>query len=465
MQLVVMAGGKGTRLWPLSRESFPKQFIKIINDRSLFQETLLRHNFIQTTPIIITNKEYKYIVQDQLKEIDVKAEIILEPIPRNTATCAILAATIAKQKKQKSVILVSSDHYISSPDQEYSESIISAEKISHSRNVITIGIKPTFPSTGYGYIKTNNSKEGEALLVDCFVEKPELSFAQKYYYNISYWWNTGIFVFDTEIFLHMSQSLYYEDYNLIQNAYSYADYSNSFCTLNKEYFEKIKLDSIDYAFMEKIKNIALIPAKFQWSDVGSWNAMKDISEVDYFGNHVSGNVELFGTKNCIVHNTNDRLIVAGQIQDTIIVNTDDAVLILPESDHQEVKSIVESLKNKNIKQASQNNIVYRPWGYYSVITLSEMYQVKKITVLPGRKLSLQYHKYRSEHWVIVQGVAEVQIGEKILELYENDSTYIPKGMKHRLTNIGERLLQIIEVQTGHYLGEDDIIRLKDEYGR
>ena len=466
---VVLSGGCGSRLWPLSRASYPKQFLTLNGEHSLLQQTLLRLKGLETTlPIIVTHEDYRFLVAEQLRQIDVEpSAIILEPARRNTASAITLAALQALKvcpEEQKSLLLIlSSDHHIADTSA-FQKSILTAVPDAESGRLITFGVAPTHPETGYGYLKATHAKNKAAVPVAAFVEKPDLKTAEGYLQSGDYLWNAGIFLFQTKKLLteleQHAPSIPEHCQKALDNAVSDLD----FIRVNKEYFMACPDISIDYSLLEKSSCVSVARLQSSWSDIGSWSALKQLRNDDEQGNSSHGDTLLVNSHNNYVHSTN-RLIATIGIENLIIVDSDDALLVAHQNQSQNIGIIVTQLKEQNRSEASQHNTVYRPWGSYRSIDSDQRFQCKRITVNPGATLSLQSHQHRAEHWVVVTGTAEVTRGDETFNLYENESTFIPAGMKHRLANKGKIPLELIEVQSGSYLGEDDIIRYKDIYGR
>ena len=469
MKTVILAGGSGTRLFPLSRKNLPKQFLKILDNRSFFQKTVERTLKTVKDPkdvVILTNKEYIFHIKNQLKEININLEdisIITEPVGRNTAPAVALAVKYFIEKENiplnDTFFITPSDHIIE-PTDKFVEYIKKAEKAAKEGYIITFGIKPTKPETGYGYIESGE-KIDEFYKAKKFHEKPSLEKAIEYLAKGNFYWNSGMFVFTVETILQELKKYSNEIYQAIEE--------NTFENLINN-FGNMPDISIDYAVMEKSDKVAVIPIDIIWSDIGSWDSVYEISQKDENNNVKIGNVLDIDTKNSLIIGK-ERLIAAVGIDDLMIVETDDAIVILKREEGQRVREIVSRIKeDKRFKDlAEYHTTVYRPWGSYTELEKDERYRIKKITVIPGESLSLQMHYHRSEHWIVVKGTAKVEIEEngEIKEYYvhENESIYVPKTTKHRLTNPGKIPLELIEVQVGEYVGEDDIVRFQDSYGR
>ena len=469
---IILSGGSGTRLWPLSRESFPKQYIDVMQDsaNSMLQITYQRLIGLKnlTEPIIICNKEHRFIVAEQFREINVKRKsIILEPCARNTAPAIALGALKALELNKDPVLLIlSSDHQVKDPFKFkdcIKKGIISALE----NKLVVFGINPTSPETGYGYIKAtqpyekNNQKK---LDIEEFVEKPNYETALKLIEDKRYLWNSGIFLFKANVIINELKKF---EPNIIENCIAAIRKEKNdldFQRIDKTEFEKCPSISIDYAVFEKTKIGSVIPMDAGWSDLGNWNSIWQNSPKNSNGNVTNGNVILKNSEKCYLR-SEDRLLVGIGLKNIIAVQTGDATLIADQKESQKIKNVVEELNKKNIKAGHEHQKVFRPWGYYKQISEGENWKVKEIFVKPNSSLSLQLHNFRSEHWVVVSGVANVQIGDSFFILKKNESIYVPVKEKHKLTNSSGQPLSIIEVQNGSYLGEDDIKRFEDLYGR
>ncbi len=469
---IILCGGSGSRLWPMSRQSFPKQFLSFnfTDGYSLLQRTQKRIEKIRNmqNPILICNEEHRFIVAEQMREIGVKPNgIILEPFGRNTAPAITIAALKALEiYDDPNLLILSSDHQIDNLDK-FSEVIEKGLEFSISRFLVTFGILPTSPEVGYGYIKSEkalNKTKIEGSKIDCFVEKPDQKKAEIFIKDNRYSWNSGIFMFKASSILEELKNFSPE---LVKNCNLSLDkklFDLDFQRLDKDAFRACPNISVDVAVLEKTRKAVVLPLNAGWSDIGSWDFVWKISKKDSNGNVVEGNVIEKNTKNSYL-NSQNRMIAAIGLNNLIVIETRDAVLVANKNQSQEVKNIVNTLNEKKIPQGLEHQKCFRPWGSYELLVKESKWQVKLIEVKAGERLSLQKHKFRSEHWVIVSGIAKVEIDGTEMILKENQSSYIPLGSKHRLSNPGLNILKIIEVQSGSYLGEDDIERFDDNYGR
>ena len=463
---VILSGGSGTRLWPLSRKLHPKQFIELMGKTTLFQEAVLRLPESIESPLIICNEEHRFLAAEQLREINKEPKnIILEPVGRNTAPAIALAALKSIKESEDAILLVlSADHLIQDMDK-FHQAIALATKQAEQNKLVTFGIVPNKIETGYGYIKANISKNKNYYDIDEFVEKPDYKTAKKYVDSGGYFWNSGMFMFKASVYLSELEKYEPEILSACQKSCQTEFYDLDFIRLNEQEFLKCPSQSIDYAVMEKTKNASMVVLDANWNDVGSWTALWDSQVKDNNDNLVVGDVILDKVSDTYVHSTSNRLVSVIGLSNLIVVDTQDAVLVTNKEHAQDVKNIVEKIKKSGRLESDQHRKIFRPWGYYDSIDRGEGFQVKRILVNPGQKLSLQKHNHRSEHWVVVKGKAQVTCGEKTFQLIENQSTYISLGKVHRLENIEDTPLEIIEIQTGSYLGEDDIIRIDDDYER
>lgn len=458
---VILSGGAGTRLWPLSRELMPKQFLKLAGDRTLLQETARR---LGEAPVVVCNFEHRFIVAEQLREEGTEARaIVIEPVGRNTAPAAAAAALmLAESDPDVLMLLMPSDHQITDVEA-FRRAVDTAVPLARSGLMVTFGITPTGPNTGYGYIKRGEALAG-GFRVERFVEKPDLVTAQAYVDSGDYTWNSGIFLLPVSVFLAELDQFAPEIKSGSALALAKGQRDLFFFRLDEAAFGAVQSRSIDYAVMEPSSKVAVVPVDMGWSDIGSWSALWQESPRDDDGNVMLGDVLSVGSENCYLR-SQDRLVAAVGVRDLVIIATDDAVLVADKSRDQEVKAVVEALKRDGRPEAVQGTRGWRPWGWYQTIEQGERFKVKQIHVDPGAKLSLQKHWHRSEHWVVVRGTAFVTCGETSFVLRENESTFIPAGTVHRLENPGKVPLRLIEVQSGEYVGEDDIVRIEDDYGR
>lgn len=476
MKAIILAGGSGTRLWPLSRRNYPKQFLKLNGGQSLLQQTAERLlKVMQPEDIIVmTNSEYKFHVIADLEDISpaILKNIILEPSRRNTAPAIVLALKYCMEKLncgQDEVLFVSPSDHIIEPDEKFAEYIRMAGKIARKGHIVTFGIKPLSPETGYGYIKVKargakyeareakdegRKTESEYFEVEKFTEKPDLKTAEEYIKDGSYYWNSGMFAFRAGTITREFQE---------HAPGIYKRFNASFDMVISD-FKNMPDISIDYAIMEKSKKVVTMPLDIHWNDIGSWDSMFDVFKEDADKNVTVGDVITVDTRDTLVM-ADKRLIATVGLENLLVVETDDAILIAKRGDSQKVKDVVELLKAKGRIEAEEHRTIYRPWGEYTILEEGPRYKIKRIVVKPGERLSLQMHYHRSEHWIVVSGTAKVAIGDREIFIHENESAYVPKSTSHRLENPGKVALELIEVQNGEYVGEDDIERFDDIYGR
>jgi mannose-1-phosphate guanylyltransferase/mannose-6-phosphate isomerase len=465
---VILSGGSGTRLWPLSRKLYPKQLLPMLGGaNSLLQETALRASRVApgSFPVVVTNEQHRFIVGAQLAEAGVKAgSIILEPVARNTAPAVVVAALKAMSGGDDPVLLIlPADHYIGDA-LSFVDAVETGAKSASKGALVTFGIIPSQAETGYGYIRKRGDCEDGAWSVDTFVEKPDLRTAEAYVESGEYLWNSGMFMFQASAFLDELARLQPEMLEVCRLALEQGRQDLDFLRLDADAFGACPADSIDYAVMEKTDKAMVVPMTCQWNDVGSWSAMHEVRPKDLLGNACTGDVVIEDTKGCYLHSTS-RLVAVVGLENVALIETKDAVLAAPLDRVQDVKMIVEALRGSGRSEADAHCKIFRPWGNYEGVDLGGRHQVKRITVYPGQILSLQKHYHRAEHWIVVKGTAIVTKGDETVMLGEDQSTYIPLGTVHRLENPGKVNLELIEVQTGSYLGEDDIVRLEDVYGR
>lgn len=463
IQPVILSGGSGTRLWPLSREAYPKQFLPLAGELTMLQATWKRVAPIAARgPLVIANEEHRFVAAEQLQQVGAEpAAIILEPVGRNTAPAIAVAALEATRDGADALLLVlPSDHVITN-ETAFRSAVQAAAAAAEAGKLVTFGIVPTGPETGYGYIK---AADGQGLrAVERFVEKPDLGTATGYVSSGQYYWNSGMFLFKASRYVQELERFQPTMLAGSRQAWQQARRDADFTRLDKDAFTAVPSDSIDYAVMEKTADAVVIPLDAGWNDVGSWTALRDVSQQDGDGNAHQGDVIAIDCRNTYAYA--QRLVALVGLDDVVVVETDDAVLVGKADRMQDVKTVVAQLKAEGRSEATWHRKVYRPWGAYDSIDNGERFQVKRITVKPGGTLSLQMHHHRAEHWIVVSGTAEVTRGDEVILLSENQSTYIPLGVTHRLRNPGKLPLELIEVQSGSYLGEDDIVRFEDTYGR
>ncbi|UNK56460.1 mannose-1-phosphate guanylyltransferase/mannose-6-phosphate isomerase [Pseudoxanthomonas daejeonensis] len=460
---VILSGGSGTRLWPLSRESYPKQFLPLTGELTMLQATWHRVAPIAgQAPLVIANEEHRFVAAEQLQQVGAKPQaIVLEPMGRNTAPAIAIAAFEATRNGDDALLLVLPSDHVIGDEEAFQRTVKEAVPAAAAGKLVTFGIVPAGPETGYGYIKAGGGSEVRA--VERFVEKPDLATAQAYVESGEYFWNSGMFLFKASRYLEELRKFNAAILDASRSAWEKAKRDADFVRLDKEAFAKVPSDSIDYAVMEKTSDAALIPLDAHWSDVGSWTALRDVSPQDGDGNAHHGDVIAVDCRNTYAYG--ERLIALVGLDDVVVVETADAVLVGRGERMQEVKEVVARIKRDKRSEATWHRKVYRPWGAYDSIDNGDRFQVKRISVKPGATLSLQMHHHRAEHWIVVSGTAEVTRGDEVILLTENQSTYIPLGVTHRLKNPGKLPLELIEVQSGSYLGEDDIVRFEDTYGR
>ncbi|MDQ2078052.1 mannose-1-phosphate guanylyltransferase/mannose-6-phosphate isomerase [Marinimicrobium sp. ABcell2] len=465
---VILAGGSGTRLWPLSRQHYPKQLLKLFGDRTMLQQTLLRLEGLPDLgdPVVVCNEEHRFMVAEQLQEIgQSKAAILLEPLARNTAPALALAAVKAQTMAENPTLLVLAADHVINDVPLFHQAVATAVSAAEAGHLVTFGVEPTRPETGYGYIKTQHDKGAQSYFpVQQFAEKPDLATAQSYLAQGGYYWNSGMFVFQAEGFLAELESYSPDVLAAAQKSYQEAVSDLDFVRVDRDAFAAAPNISIDYAVMENSEKVVCVPFTAGWSDVGCWQSFWELSDKDEQGNSFVGDSIDVGSTDTLVF-SQDKLVATIGVNNLMVINTPDAVLVADKSAAQEVKAVIAKIQQQNRTEHLQHREIYRPWGCYDSVDEGTRYQVKRITVKPGARLSLQMHYHRAEHWIVVRGTAEVQKGDETLLLSENESTFIPVGMRHRLSNPGKIPLELIEVQSGPYLGEDDIQRFDDNYGR
>jgi mannose-1-phosphate guanylyltransferase/mannose-6-phosphate isomerase len=463
---VILCGGSGSRLWPASRESYPKQFLAFTGDKSLFQDTIARVTGPEfDKPIIVTGADYRFLVAEQVRAVGVTADLVLEPMRRDSCAAVTAAAEIAASRNPDAIVLVlAADHAI--PDKaDFLAHVARGVAGAEAGRIVTFGIRPTAPATGYGYIRPGAAIPGAegVAAIEAFVEKPDEATAQRYVAE-GYLWNSGNFLFAAKVFLSEARRLAPEIAGPVAKAVDLAKRDLDFLRLDHDAFATAVGKSVDYAVMEKSALAAVVPSTFRWSDIGAWNAIWELAEKDSAGNAAAGDAVFLKTTNSYV-NSPDILTALIGVDNLVVVTTRDAVLVAAKDRSEDVKKLVAQLSSEKRSEAIEHMRNYRPWGAYERIDIGGRYQVKRITVNPGSKLSLQSHFHRAEHWVVVSGTARVTVDETVKVLTENQSIYIPLGAVHRMENPGQIPLELIEVQSGSYLGEDDIVRYEDVYNR
>jgi mannose-1-phosphate guanylyltransferase/mannose-6-phosphate isomerase len=476
---VILCGGSGSRLWPLSRNGFPKQFLALSGNESLFQQTVMRASKIAnqdittTKPVIVTNEEHRFLAVEQLRELDTQASFLLEPVGKNTAPALTMASLFVQENYSEEAIMV-----VMPSDQTITNEAAWIEAIRHSiqqakvGGIVTLGVTPTHPETGYGYIQKQGSENSHhAFEVKQFTEKPKQEIAQQYLDSKNYFWNSGIFIMQAGAWLESMQKFSPQILNQTKASWEIKTTDTGgyveFIRPNKETFNQITSDSIDYAVIEKCPGqtpIHVVPLDAGWSDLGAWDAVWNVGQKDQNNNVTHGDVIVHDTINSYIHATG-KLVGAVGLKDIVVIETADAILVADKNNSQSVKKIVEQLEKLKREEKNLHRKVHRPWGWYDSIDEGERFKVKRIQVKPKASLSLQMHHHRAEHWIVVKGTAEITNGDQVITLSENQSTFIPLGQKHRLRNPGTIPLEIIEVQSGSYLGEDDIVRYEDTFGR
>ncbi len=466
---VILCGGSGTRLWPLSRKSFPKQFVPLIGDKSLLQLTLERVRALSNTPLALSSEEHRFLVQDAAEAAGVTVHQLLEPVGRNTAA-AMAVAALAQQDRAALLLFLPADHHI--PDHAaFVGTVLRGVLPAQSGHIVTFGITPTFPSTAYGYIECGNERGQTSQVrsvpfypVIRFIEKPKAALAQQLLLQGGHYWNAGIFLTQAGTLIDALQRYAPDILDAARNALHRGATDGLFTRLERASFEGCRSQSIDYAVLEHHDKVAMVPFDGAWSDVGSWNAVAELVPADEAGNRVSGQGHVHLCQDTYIHAPH-RPVVALGTNRLLIVDTPDALLVAHPDHAESVRDVVAQLEAREVAEATHHRRVPRPWGVFDSIDRGERFQVKRITVKPGARLSLQMHHHRAEHWVVVKGTAQVTRGDEVFSLEENQSVYIPLGVKHRLENTTNAPLEIIEVQSGLYLGEDDIVRFEDGYGR
>jgi mannose-1-phosphate guanylyltransferase / mannose-6-phosphate isomerase len=465
---VILSGGAGTRLWPLSRELYPKQLLPLMGERTMLQDTALRLQGLDAAPpVVVCNDAHRFLVAEQLRLIGVKPRaIVLEPLGRNTAPAIALAALAALKtapEGEDPVLLVLPADHVIRDITAFQTAAVTAQAAAEQGKLVTFGVVPRSPETGYGYIRRGESL-GLVQRIAQFVEKPTLTRAQQFIASGDHYWNSGMFVFRARRYLEELERLAPQIAQACRESFESAKADLDFTRVDEKTFAACPGNSIDYAVMEKTSDAVVVPLDAGWSDVGSWASLHDASDADSAGNVSRGDVVTEDSSNCYLH-SESRLVAAVGLQDHVVIETKDAVLVAPKNRVQDVKSLVGRLKEMGRYEHSLHREVFRPWGSYDSLENGSRFQVKRLSVKPGAQLSLQLHHHRAEHWVVVSGTARITRGDEVFLLEENQSTYIPVGVKHRIENPGKIPLQVIEVQSGSYLGEDDIVRFEDRYGR
>ncbi|MFH6955641.1 mannose-1-phosphate guanylyltransferase/mannose-6-phosphate isomerase [Pseudoalteromonas sp. XMcav1-K] len=464
---VILAGGSGSRLWPISRQNFPKQFHKLTEELTMFQQTLRRLEGLKHQPsLIICNEEHRFIAAEQIRQLGINHNgIFLEPVGRNTAPAIAIAALKAIENNQDPVLLVLAADHVINDVAAFQQSVNLAAELASNDKLVTFGIVGDQPHTGYGYINRGEQLSNHtAYKINKFVEKPDLATAQEYIASEQYYWNSGMFMFKASRYLTELKSHRPDIYQACAHAMQNQNNDLDFIRVDKAAFESCPDESIDYAVMEKTQDAAVVPLNAGWNDVGGFSALWEELEKDHNGNACNGDIKTVETENSLIF-SDSKLVTTIGVRDLVVVNTKDAVLVAHKDKSQKVKDIVNQLAAEQRSETNVHREVYRPWGKYDAIDAGERFQVKRITVKPGAKLSVQMHHHRAEHWIIVSGKAKVQIGDNTQLVTENESVYIPIATVHALENPGKVNLELIEVQSGSYLGEDDIIRFEDRYGR
>jgi mannose-1-phosphate guanylyltransferase/mannose-6-phosphate isomerase len=465
---LILSGGSGTRLWPISRRNLPKQFLSLAGKLTLFQQTVARASMLQDAapPIVVASNDHRFLAAEQLQDLGVMgSSILLEPVARNTAPAIAAGALRALERSSDALILVlPADHLIGDPGA-FSSAVATGIPLAEGGHLVTFGIRPDRAETGFGYIQRGRSLAPDAFEVTRFVEKPNREVAEGYIADGRFDWNSGMFLFKASRYLDELASFAPEIADAARSAYEKAHTDLDFVRLDADEFSKAPTDSIDYAVMEKTHDAVVVPVSCEWSDIGSWDALWLAAQKDKEGNALEGDTMAIDTTGSLIRSHERHLVATLGLKDIVVITTPDATLVARRDASQDVKRIVDRLKLEGRTEHELHRVVRRPWGSYDSLESGDRFQVKRIVVKPGASLSLQMHHHRAEHWIVVSGVAEVTCGDRVFLLSENESTYIPLGSKHRLRNPGKLPVELIEVQSGSYLGEDDIVRFDDVYGR
>jgi mannose-1-phosphate guanylyltransferase/mannose-6-phosphate isomerase len=465
---LILSGGSGTRLWPISRRNLPKQFLSLAGSETLFQQTARRGTSLPdaAAPIVVAADDHRFLAAEQLQELGIGgANILLEPVARNTAPAIAVGALQALKRDPNAVLLVLPADHLIGDTAGFSDAVAQARPAAAAGSLVTFGIRPDRPETGFGYIRRGDALGASAFRVAEFVEKPSLDLAQRYVESGLYDWNSGMFLFRADRYLEELDRHSPATLDAARAAMEKANVDLDFIRLDNDSFSVAPNDSIDYAVMEKTTHAAVVPVSCGWSDIGSWDALWIAAEKDADGNHLEGDVIALDTHGSLIRSHDRHLVATIGLDDVVVVTTPDATLVTRRDRSQDVKKIVDQLKAAGRTEHDLHRVVRRPWGSYDSLESGDRFQVKRIVVKPGAALSLQMHHHRAEHWIVVKGVAEVTCDDKVFLLAENQSTYLPLGSRHRLRNPGKMPLELIEVQSGSYLGEDDIVRFDDVYGR
>ena len=461
ISIVIIAGGSGSRLWPASRSALPKQFLNIHGPDTMLQSTIKRISGLDIqSSIVVCNDEHRFHVADQLKQLDFQSDIILEPESKGTAPAIALAALALKED---SIMLVLPADHIIKDKNSFIEAVQIAIQIAQSNKLVTFGIVPDKPETGYGYIEAG-MKEGNGFVIKKFIEKPKIDDAKDFIKSDNFLWNSGMFAFKASQYIESLKEYSPDIYKSCENSFKESEIDRDFIRVNKEIFSTCPSNSIDYAVMEKISNAVVVPMNAGWSDIGSWSSLWEVSDKDVNGNVLKGDVIAHNSKNNLIQ-SNDKLVTSVGVNDLVIISEKDSVLIASKDSAQDIRLIPQNLKKTERPEWKFHREVHRPWGKYDSVDSDEGFQVKRISVYPKQKLSVQMHHHRSEHWVVVSGIGRVHYGDEYKDLHVNDSTYHDAKVMHSLENPGDELLILIEIQVGSYLGEDDIVRFSDSYGR